>query len=244
MQTSSSTKKPVNKPVGSVNIVVAPDFEGNSFWMAKEETLDDNLMHIVGAEPDPLLGTSDNANSMQHSEEEGDLDLGPEILIDVGAVITLANKGEDTCICTKLYDLGTTWHISPYRHDFITYSPLAPPVFLNASNQQKFPAIGHGTLVVQVLLGDDESRLTLHSTLHVPAISYTLVSIGALDAEGYHAHIGGSSLELTSPQGEHIRCIPCTQGCLYKIVHMLDSANAAEPVSVMELHCCLGHIAV
>ena len=233
---SSSTPKPENKPVGSANVVVAPDFKGDSFWMAKEETLDNDLMHIVGAEPDLLLGTSDNTDSTQYSEEEGDLDLEPETLIEVGAVITPANKGEDACICTELYDLGMTWHISPYKHDFITYLPLAPPVFLNAANQQKFPAIGHGTLVIQVLLGDDESRLTLHSALHVPAVSYTLVSIGALDAEGYHAHIGGSSLDLTSPQGECIRCIPHTQGHLYKIVHILDLANAAEPVLVMELH--------
>ena len=64
------------------------------------------------------------------------------------------------------------------------------------------------------------------------------------DCDRYHAHIEGSSLELTLPQGERIGCIPCTQGCLYKIVHVLDSANAAEPVLVMELHCHLGHIAV
>ena len=244
VQTSSFTPKPKNKPVGSVNIVVAPDFEGDSFWMAEEETLDNNLTCIVSAEPDLLLGTSDNADSTWHSEEEGDLDLEPETLIEVGAIITPANKGKDAHIHTELYNSGMTWHISPYKHDFITYLPLTPLIFLNAANQQKFPAIGHGTLVVQVPLGDDESRFTLHSALHMPAVSYTLVSIGALDMEGYHAHIGGSSLKLTSPQGECTGCIPCTQGCLYKIVHALDSANAAEPVLVMELHCCLGHIAV
>ena len=86
---------------------------------------------------------------------------------------------------------------------------------------------------MSVLLGDDESRLTLHSALHTPAISYTLVSIGALDAEVYHAHIGGGSLELTSPQGEHIRCIPCTQGHLYKIV---PSAGLSQ-----HSRACVGH---
>jgi hypothetical protein len=74
----SSTPKPENKPVGSVNVVVAPDFEGDGFWMAEEETLDDDLTCLVGAEPDLLLGTSDNTDSTQHSEEEGDLDLEPE----------------------------------------------------------------------------------------------------------------------------------------------------------------------
>ena len=51
-------------------------------------------------------------------------------------------------------------------------------------------------------------------------------------------------MELTSLQGEQVSCIPCMKGCLYKMVHMLDSANAVEPVSVMEWHHCLGHIVV
>ena len=52
------------------------------------------------------------------------------------------------------------------------------------------------------------------------------------------------SLNLTSPQGKRIGHVPCIQGCLYKVVHVLDSANAVEHVSVMELHHRLGHIAV
>src|SRR5229473_5354146 len=72
----------------------------------------------------------------------------------------------------------------------------------------------------------------------------TTIAIAALDEEGYYAHIGGSHLKLVSPQGERIGRIARTQGCLYKIVHALDAANAVEPVSVMELHHCLGHIAV
>ena len=78
----------------------------------------------------------------------------------------------------------------------------------------------------------------------MPAVSYTLVSLGALDEEGYHTHIGARHLELTSPKGEQVSCIPYMQGHLYKIVHALDSANAVELVSVMEWHCCLGHIVV
>ena len=78
----------------------------------------------------------------------------------------------------------------------------------------------------------------------MPAVSYTLVSIAILDEEGYHAHIGAGHLELTSPQGKRVSCIPRTPGRLYKVIHALDSANVVEPISVMELHRCLGHIAV
>ena len=92
--------------------------------------------------------------------------------------------------------------------------------------------------------GSTESELTLHGALHVPAVSYTLVLLTALDEEGYHAHISTGHMELTSPQGERIGHIPRTPGRLYKVVHMLDLANAVEPISAMELHRRLGHIAV
>ena len=38
--------------------------------------------------------------------------------------------------------------------------------------------------------------------------------------------------------------IPCTLHRLYKVVHAPESANATELLSVMELHCRMGHIAV
>ena len=62
--------------------------------------------------------------------------------------------------------------------------------------------------------------------------------------EGYHTHIGARHMELTSPQGEQVGCILHMQGHLYKMVHMLDSANIVKPILVMEWHCCLGHITV
>jgi hypothetical protein len=91
-------------------------------------------------------------------------------------------------------------------------------------------------LAIQVPNGDRKIKLTLNRALHAPGVSYTLVSLATLDEEGYHAHIGASHLDLTSPQGEKVGCITRTSGHLYKVVHALDSANAIEPVSVMELH--------
>lgn len=235
-QASATSSKPENKPVGSANVIY--DFDGDGFWMATEEVPD--RTNLVSAEPDPMLGATDDIENAPHREGEEEVDLGEDEW--VGAVITPADN--DNRIRTELYDSGATRHISPYKSDFVSYSPLAPPVFLNTANQQRFPAIGCGTLVVQVPNGGAESELTLHGALHAPSVSYTLVSIAALDEEGYHTHIGAGYLDLTSPQGERIGHIPRTQGRLYKVVHALDSANAVEPVSIMELHRRLGHIAV
>jgi hypothetical protein len=76
-------------------------------------------------------------------------------------------------------------HISPYKSDFASYTTLDPPVYLNAANQQRFPAIGTGTLSIRTPNGAAPSILTLHDVLHAPAVGYTLVSIGALDKKGY-----------------------------------------------------------
>ena len=102
----------------------------------------------------------------------------------------------------ELYDSGATKHISPYKSDFSSYVPLSPPVYLNTVNQQHFPAIGTRTLVVHVPNGGTESKCALHKTLHAPSVVYMLISLGMLDREGYHAHIGGGQLELISPNRE------------------------------------------
>ena len=233
---TSNTSKPENKPVGSANVIY--DIEGDGFWMATDEAVD--RTHLVCHEPDPMLGAPDDTAAAPHREgEEFDGPVEEEL---AGAVITQAD--EDHRMRVELYDSGATRHISPYKSDFISYSPLAPPIFLNTANQQRFPAVGRGTLVINVPNGSTESELTLHGALHAPAVSYTLVSLAALDEEGYHAHIGAGHMELTSPQGERVGRIPRTPGRLYKVVHALDSANAVEPISAMELHRRLGHIAV
>ena len=135
-QTPSSAPKPENKPVGSANAIITHDLEGDGFWMAKEVAADADLMHLVGTELDPMLGIVDKANSAWHSEEEGDLAFEPQTVIEVGAIITQVDEGKDAHIHTELYNSGMTQHISPYKPNFLTYSPLTPPVFLNAANQQ------------------------------------------------------------------------------------------------------------
>jgi Pol polyprotein/zinc knuckle protein len=235
--TQTSSSKPENKPVGSANAAVIHNFDGDGFWMVEEAAAD--LAPLIIAEPDPLLGTPDDSEVTLHWE-------GEKIMLEeelAGAAITQVDETLDNWIHVELYDSGTTRHISPYKSNFISYAPLIPPVFLNTANQQQFPAIGHGTLAIQVPNGDREIKLTLHRALHTPGVSYTLVSLATLDKEGYHAHIGAGHLDLTSPQGEKVGCITQTSGCLYKVVHALDSTNAVEPVSVMELHRRLGHIA-
>ena len=149
--------------------------------MATDEAI--NRTALVSAEPDPMLGTDDDIEDVLHREGEEKSDEGEW----AGAVITPGD--DDNQICIELYDSGATRHISPYKSDFMSYSPLAPPLFLNTAYPQRFPARGRGTLVVLLPNGVAESELTLIGALHAPAVSYTLLSIAALDEEGVpHSH--------------------------------------------------------
>ncbi|KAG2058044.1 hypothetical protein BDR06DRAFT_850335, partial [Suillus hirtellus] len=60
----------------------------------------------------------------------------------------------------KLYDLGTTHHISPYKARFKTLSPIPPKPFV-AANKQCFSATAMGELVIKVPNGVDSSKLRL-----------------------------------------------------------------------------------
>jgi hypothetical protein len=167
-----------------------------------------------------------------------------DTLFEEEGACTVIIAAEESSPCTELYDSGATRHISPYKSDFSSYKPLSPPVFLNTANQQCFPAVGTGTLTIRVPNEGTESELALRNTLHVPSIAYTLVSLRALDEEGYHAHIGDGRLKIVSPEGEQLGQIPCTMHHLYKVTHAPESTHTVELISIMELHRRMGHIAV
>jgi hypothetical protein len=100
-----------------------------------------------------------------------------------------------------------------------------------------------GTLVVCTPNNARKSELVLHNVLHMPSISYTLVSLRALDEEGYTSHISRGCLQITSPCREQIADITCTRH-LYRVKHSLESAHVAKLMSSMELHHHLRHISV
>ena len=143
---------------------------------------------------------------------------------------------------SELYDSGATRHISPLTNpDFDILRTFGTPDLLEHREPTTIPsAIGRGTLVVQVPNGGTESELTLRAGTARPSrqLHPRVGDRCTRTKEGYHTHIGAGHLDLTSPQGNRIRHIPRTQGRLYKVVHVLDSAkeNAVEPVSIMELH--------
>ena len=260
---TSTSAKAENKPVGSANaIIIDESADPYELWMV-DQLEEDVHVHADRAEQDLPRGEpawNDNEEVDPHAkpvaaetyfnwaesddwlDKEGE---GCDIEEDeamAGAVITPVE--EDSAPRTELYDSGATQHISPHKADFTSYTPLSPPVYLNAANQQKFPAIGTGTLVVRVPNRGTESKLTLHNVLHAPAVSYTLVSLRTLAKQGYSCLLEGDHLRITSPHGEQVAEVFCNACNLYQVVHSPESAHAVELLSAMELHRRLSHISV
>jgi hypothetical protein len=67
VQTSSTSHKLDNKPVGSANAITVHNEEGDGFWMVENEAV--VPAPNVSAEPDPLLGAPDEIEDAPHREK-------------------------------------------------------------------------------------------------------------------------------------------------------------------------------
>ena len=172
--------------MGSANAVETTADDGDGFWMAVEEV---THAQVISAEPDTLFDEPEEVAHAHAVSAELDALLGEsEILEDVlcaqteGAEFRVAptvvrpscTKTERTRYLKRRwlvpfsrrpsrsrsrepYYSGAIRHISPYHSDL----PLSPPVFLNAANQQHFPAVGTGTLAIRVPNKGTRSELAL-----------------------------------------------------------------------------------
>src|SRR6266702_2850332 len=217
---SDKAQKSDTKPVGSANAVVTLDEDTDGCWA---------MVLASGGSDLEEFDLIDKSDWLSEEEE-----------VAAAAITTVSDdRGERV----ELYDSGATRHISPYKSAFSSYTTLDPPIYLNAANQQKFPAIGVGRLSILVPNGGTHSTITLSEVLHAPAVGYTLVSIGALDQKGYRTSIGGGHLELYAPGGGRVVRVPQTAKGLYRVTHAGESTHVVKTISVMELHRRLGHIA-
>src|SRR6266702_1065200 len=217
---AAKAQKSDTKPVGSVNAVMTLDEDVDGCWA---------MVLASGGSDLEEFDLIDESDWLSEEEE-----------VAVAIITPVSNdRGEHV----ELYDSGATCHISPYKLAFLSYTTLDPPIYLNATNQQKFPAIGVSSLAIHALNGGSQSTIILSEGLHAPTVGYTLVSLGALDQKGYCTSIGSGHLDLFGPGGHHVARILWTVRGLYCITHPGESAHAVETISVMELHCRLGHIA-
>ena len=228
--------------MGSANAVADADNKPDGYWVADFASEEDSERASSWSGSDSETWEAARADSpslaewedleLQYPKLDEELHALAESAGGAQAVITAVEEAKSVRV--ELYDSSTTRHLSPYRKDFTTYRTLEPPLYLNAANKQQFPAVGMGSMVIHMPLGAASSEITLKNVLYAPTVGYTLVSLGALDLLGYHMSIDAEELEITSPAGSIVTCIPRTTCGLYRVLHE-EGSYAVEVVSVMKL---------
>ena len=258
---TGSEKKPTS--TNTANAAEADsDLEDGVFGVLEDSSDDESVPGLLSAEPsdnEEEEGDSEDWFSVTDEdvfddiwdlEESQALNVEDMVSVDCAAPVddlenvAMETKEAHTPSCqVKLYDSGTTHHISPYRKLFENLVDI-PDKFFTAANRQKFVVTGVGDMIVEVPNGYDVSKLRLTEVLFSLEVGYTLVSIGHLDELGLSTTFAEGFCTIKGSDGETIGRIPRTSKGLYHVVHEHETANAAtEMVTVMELHRRYGHIA-
>jgi hypothetical protein len=227
--------------------------DSNEYWLFMVEDVSETLSDVDWSNSSSFIKVNPSVSSCRVTVEEiSDKDAPSSFAADTGldaftlldlAVLTHSDPVVPTKII-ELYDSGMTHHLSPYRGLFSTFCNI-PPKPINAANKQKFNAAGVGEMLIEVLNGMNMSKMRLTKVLYSPEISFTLISIGCIDDAGYLLIFRHGLCEIHDPDGNIVGAFPKTHG-LYRVVHesVKEQANAAnKKVTIMELHCLMGHIA-
>lgn len=203
---------------------------------------DEDWFSEIDEDDIPSSNEWETASETQSSGSDTCLYTEPDTPHDLVAKVSNGHTEDGTM--TELYDSGSTRHISPYKEQFESLSPITPKPF-TAANKQSFNAIGVGEMIVEVPNGVNVSQLRLTEVLYSPDVGYTLVSIGRLDQLGYSATFADGMCTIRDQTEDVVGQIPRSQRGLYRVVHerSAESANSAtETITVMELHRRMGHI--
>ncbi|KAF8258568.1 hypothetical protein EI94DRAFT_1538507, partial [Lactarius quietus] len=74
--------------------------------------------------------------------------------------------------------------VSPYRDQFTSYTPIES-LAITAANLTNFDAVGRGTIELNLLNGEETTRMIFRNVLHCPKVGFTLISTTLMDRIGY-----------------------------------------------------------
>ena len=142
----------------------------------------------------------------------------------------------------ELYDSGTSCHMSPFRHQFISIRPIVPHPIMAVDNRRFF-ATGMGDLHIRVPNGESSTPVILHNALYTPEMALTVTSVNCITKAGYMVLFEKEACKIKDGGGKVVGVIPANNNGLYHIKHMNTTSSTNEAVDVPMLHCRMGHIA-
>ena len=192
-----------------------------------------------------------SSSNCNHDDE----DMSTANAADIEAWATIEEvEGDEPATCTstqvhqpqvetELYDLGGSWHMSPFHHWFKNYQSI-PPHAITTANKWTFYAVGTGDLQVEVPNGNSTTPVLLHNTLHTPDMALTIISIGCITSAGHTVTFENQACKIKNKAGKLIGNIPASARGLLKVEHSYLTADSTpvEQINIHELHRCLGHM--
>ena len=113
---------------------------------------------------------------------------GDTIIVCDDACVNLACKD-----FTWVVDTTTLFHITA-RKDFFSSNTSGSFGWIRMGNEAKCEIVGMGDIELETSI---RCKLVLKDVRHVPEMSFSLISIGKLDDEVYHSHLGEGKWKLT-----------------------------------------------
>jgi transposase InsO family protein len=162
-----------------------------------------NLVNFPDSDEDQEGPRSQQINAYCHTVN-GD---GQEITVTPGEsalsardMATAANKstvGDYHVIA----DTGATSHM--WKEDKATLDDYKPVTnqYVELGDGSKRPIVGTGTLRGFTRCGNLNPHIVIHNVYHVPTLAYNLISIGALDDQGYYPRQGDGLCIVTDKHG-------------------------------------------
>jgi hypothetical protein len=107
-----------------------------------------------------------------------------------------------------------------------------------------FYAIGIGNMEIDVPNDGSSTRVVLQDALHVLDMGPTIMSIRWIVRVGCVILFEGDCCYIKNKKGKVIRKIPHSANGLFKVEHQVMAVSIEEHVSILTLHCRLGHISL
>jgi hypothetical protein len=116
----------------------------------------------------------------------------------------------------EIYDSGATQHMTPSRHQLISYKAIEPRGIV-AANNKSFSALGKGDMYVEVPNGENKSmKVLICDVLYAPNLSVTLISIARITHAGYAVQFHQKECRIFDAKNHRIGTIPLIHG-LYSV---------------------------
>ena len=172
--------------------------KGRCYRCGKYEHYKQDCKMTVGAQFD---GSKDSRDKSENHKAK----ITTEELSEGEALITVHALTVGGVSAAWVVDSGATSHMCYHRDSFIDYEDLQRPEKVTLGDGRNLEAVGRGTVsLVLKSLGSEAKPWKLYDTLHVPDLSFNLVSVSKVTEAGLVVKFLGKECQFINSQKQVI----------------------------------------